>query len=84
MLEAEAVPIIAGWIDRVADLMTSEEGRLRLRASLLEKLQAGTIPRMQVIAAADAGDQDADQVLRELDSRMHRPCDKRSRRRPSL
>jgi len=67
MLEAEAVPVIAGWFDRVADLMTSEEGRLRLRASILEKLQAGTISRMRVIAAADTGDLDAIEVLRTLE-----------------
>jgi hypothetical protein len=67
LFEAEAVDTIVGWYDRVSDLMTSEEGRLRLRASLLEKLQAGTISRMGVIAAADAGDQDAVEVLRILE-----------------
>ena len=66
LLEAEAIDIIAHWIDLVGQLLTSEASRLVLRKHIREGLRAGTIPRMQVIAAAEAGHQDADLALREL------------------
>jgi hypothetical protein len=66
LFEAEAVDIIVGWIDVVTDRLKSEHGRQVLRASMAQKLKAGAISRMRVIAAAKAGDQDAEAVLREL------------------
>jgi hypothetical protein len=66
VVEAEAVPIICHWIDLVAQLLTSDAARLVLRNHIRERLRQGTIPRMQVIAAAEAGHQDADLALREL------------------
>ena len=66
LFEAEAVDIIAGWIDMVRDKLDSAEGRRVLRASIAEKLREGAISRMRVIEAAKAGDQDAEAVLREL------------------
>ncbi len=66
LIEAEAVDTIVDWIDHFAGRLESEEGRRRLRASIGEKLREGAISRMQVIAAAKDGDQDADLVLREL------------------
>jgi hypothetical protein len=64
-IEAEAVATIMNWIDRVADMLTSEASRLTMRAFIRERVRAGTIPTMQVIQAARAGHQDADMALRE-------------------
>jgi hypothetical protein len=66
LVEAEAVDAIAHWIDLVAQLLTTDAARLVLRNHIRERLRQGTIPRMQVIAAADSGHQDADLALREL------------------
>ena len=66
VIEAEVVETIAHWIDLVAEMLTSEASRLMLRKHIRERLRAGTIPGMQVIAAAEAGHQDADMALREL------------------
>lgn len=66
VVEAEAVDAIVHWIDLVAQLMTSEASRRVLRNHIGERLRQGTIPRMQVIAAAESGHQDADLALREL------------------
>ena len=66
VIEAEAVPIICHWIELVAQLLTSEAAHLVLRNHIRVRLRLGTIPRMQVIAAAEAGHQDADLALREL------------------
>jgi hypothetical protein len=66
LIEAEAIDTISGWIGIVEHRMGSEEGRRVLRASIAEKLREGAISRMHVIAAAKAGDQDAESVLREF------------------
>ena len=66
LLVAEAVDTIAGWIDRVKDKLESETGRQVLRTTIVEKLRAGAVSRIKVIAAAEAGHQDADLALREF------------------
>jgi hypothetical protein len=66
LLEAEAVEVICHWIGRVRDKLDSEAGHLLMRASIVEKLKAGAVPRMKVIEAAEAGCEDADLALREL------------------
>jgi hypothetical protein len=60
------VNIVCGWVDLVRDVMTAEAGRRVLRHYIHERLRQGTIPTMQVIAAAEAGHQDADMALRQL------------------
>jgi hypothetical protein len=67
VIEAEAVDTIAHWIDLVAQLLTAEVSRLVLRKHIRERLlQQEAVPMMQVVAAAEAGHQDADLALREL------------------
>ena len=69
-IEAEAQPIVDDWVDRVAELLTAETARLTLRNHIREMLRQGTIPTMQVIAAARAGHADADLALRQLGVEM--------------
>ncbi|MGC2825112.1 MAG: hypothetical protein WA322_12900 [Pseudolabrys sp.] len=64
------VDTVVGWVDRVAAILTSEAGRLRLRNDIRERLRQGTIPTMQVIKAARAGHEDADWALRKLIAEM--------------
>jgi hypothetical protein len=66
MLEADMVGTVAHWVDLVGEALTAEAARLTLRKHIRERLRQGTIPTMQVIAAAEAGHQDADLALREL------------------
>jgi hypothetical protein len=66
VVEHEFVGTIGRWIDRVAALLTSEASRQRLREMIKERLREGsTIAIDQIIAAAEAGHQDADLALRE-------------------
>jgi hypothetical protein len=65
MPEADMVDTVAHWIDLVAAMLTADAARLTLRRHIREMLRQGTIPTMQVIAAAEAGHQDADMALRE-------------------
>jgi len=60
LVQAEAVETITHWIDVIAEGLTSDASRLLVRAAIRE-----TIPRMRVIAAAEAGYRDADLALRE-------------------
>jgi hypothetical protein len=62
----QMITTVAGWIDKVAVMLTSEAGRLRMRRDIRERLDGGTIETMHVIAAAEAGHADADLALREL------------------
>jgi hypothetical protein len=64
--EADMVDTVRGWVGLVRDAMTAEAGRRVLRAHICDMLRRGTIPTMQVIAAAEAGHQDADMALRQL------------------
>jgi hypothetical protein len=66
LVEAEAVDIIAHWVDLIAKMLTTEAAHRVLRKHIREMVRQGTIPTMQVIAAARAGHQDADLALREL------------------
>jgi hypothetical protein len=66
LVESEAVDIICGWIDKVAERLTSEKGRRVLRDYIRDRVRQGTLPTMQVIASAKAGNDDADIALREL------------------
>jgi hypothetical protein len=65
MPEADMVDTVAHWIELVAAMLTTEAARLTLRRFIREMLRQGAIPTMQVIAAAEAGHQDADMALRE-------------------
>ena len=62
----QMIMVVVGWIDKVAVMLTSEAGRLRLRRDIRERLQQGTIEVMRVIKAAEHGHADADLALREL------------------
>jgi hypothetical protein len=65
--EKAAVEVIVGWIGQLAERMTSERGRQDLRNHIRERLlRQEAIPRMQVIAAAENGNVEADWALREL------------------
>jgi hypothetical protein len=64
--EADMVDTVAHWVDLVAEWLTTEAARLTLRSHMRARLRQGTLPTMQVIAAADAGHQDADMALREI------------------
>jgi hypothetical protein len=68
--EPDAIDTIIGWIDRVAEKLTAEASRLTLRAHIRERVREGTLPAMQVIAAARAGHGDADLSLREVITEM--------------
>ena len=50
----------------LAELLTSDAGRLVLRNRIRGQLHQGTIATMKVIEYAEAGHQDADRALREL------------------
>jgi hypothetical protein len=66
MLEAAAINALVDVIDLFQHKLNSEEGRRVLRASIIEKFGIGAGARMQIIAAAERGDQDADWALRWL------------------
>jgi hypothetical protein len=63
--EADMVDTVCHWVDLVAAMLTTEAARLTLRKYIRETLRQGTVPTMRVIAAAEAGHQDADMALRE-------------------
>jgi hypothetical protein len=63
---ADMVSTVRHWVDLVGEFMTAEAGRRVLRSYIRDMLRRGTIPTMQVIAAAEAGHQDADMALREV------------------
>jgi hypothetical protein len=63
---ADMVDTVRGWVGLVGGAMTAEAGRAVLRHYIHERLRQGTIPTMQVIAAAEAGHRDADLALREV------------------
>ncbi len=69
-IEDEMVNTVVHWIDIVAAALTSEAGRRVLQHYIRESLRHGTIPTMQVIAAARAGHQGADLAMRELIAEM--------------
>jgi hypothetical protein len=64
--EDQAVELITQWIDRMAEKITSDQARKTLREYIQKKLRDGTLATMDVIAAARAGNDDADIALREL------------------
>jgi hypothetical protein len=66
----QMIATVVGWIDKIAALLTSEVGRLRMRQDIRMRPQLGTIEVMKVIAAAEAGHQDADIALRQLGVEM--------------
>jgi len=61
---AEVVGVIDHWYSLVAELMTSEAGRRIMREDICRRLQAETLDVSAVIAAANAGHQDADLAIR--------------------
>jgi hypothetical protein len=65
-VEADMVDTVRDWVELVGEALTAEAGRKVLRHYIHERLRQGTIPTMQIIAAAEAGHQDADLALREL------------------
>ena len=65
--EKAAVDIIVGWIDQVAERLKSERGHRDMRDRIRDRLlRQEAVPRMQVIAAAEGGNLDADLAVREL------------------
>jgi hypothetical protein len=66
VLETEAVPIITGWIDLIAGILTPEASHTLFRTYVRERLKAGSISLEWVIKFAEAGHQDLDLALREL------------------
>jgi hypothetical protein len=64
--EADMVSTVRNWVGLVGEAMTAEAGRTVLRTYIRDMLRRGTIPTMQVIAAAEAGHRDADLALREV------------------
>jgi hypothetical protein len=67
MAEAEAVDVIRHWLDDLlAEWMTIEAGRDRMRQDIKELLRHGVIGTLKVIKAARVGHADADRALREL------------------
>lgn len=65
MTEKDMVAEVTGWIDRVADMMTSEAWRQLLRASVRKAVLGGTLPVLQVTKAAETN-REIDLALREL------------------
>jgi hypothetical protein len=63
--EAEAVASITGWIDIVAELLTKEASRARLREGLRAGIETGSLTLERLIEMADAGQPDADAALRD-------------------
>jgi hypothetical protein len=64
--EGTLVDRVTHWIDLVAVALKSETSRLRLQHEIRARLQAGDEQvTIQVIGAARAGHQDADQALRD-------------------
>src|SRR6266511_3346694 len=64
--EADMVDTVGHWVELVGEAMTAEAARTTLRNYIRGMLRRGTIPTMRVIAAAEAGHQDADMALREV------------------
>lgn len=62
----EVIETILALIDVVADALTAEQGHQMLREDILKNLKTGAVSRMKVIAAAEAGNAEADIALREL------------------
>jgi hypothetical protein len=63
---ADMVDAVRGWVELVHEMLTAEAGRAMLRSYIRDMLRRGTIATLQVIAAAEAGHQDADMALREV------------------
>jgi hypothetical protein len=77
-VEADMVDTVRRWVEIVGEAMTADAARRTLRSYIRDMLRRGTIPTMQVIAAAEAGHQDADLALREfaaehIDRRIEMP-----------
>jgi len=68
--EEVMVDVAVHWINLVAKILTSEAGHRRLQNDIRERLRSGTIETVKVIAAAEAGHQDADLALRESGAEM--------------
>jgi hypothetical protein len=66
MPEAEAIKLIVHWIDLLINCMTSDAGHRVLQKGLCNQITNGTLPCMQVIAAAESGQPDADAALRVI------------------
>ncbi len=68
--EEVMVDTVVHWIDLVAQVLTSEAGHRRLQYDIRERLRLGTLETVKVIAAAEAGHQDADLALRQFGAQM--------------
>lgn len=60
LVAADVIDTLCHWHDLIGAAMTSEAGRRILQEDIYKRLQAGTLPTASVIAAAEAGHQDAD------------------------
>jgi hypothetical protein len=67
-IAAEITTTLEHWYDLVGGLMTSDAGRRIVREDIGRGLAAGTLETAWVIAAANAGHQDADLALRAFAS----------------
>jgi hypothetical protein len=67
-IAAEITRALEHWYELVGGLMTSDAGRRIVREDICKRLQAGTLETAWVIAAANAGHQDADLALRAFAS----------------
>jgi hypothetical protein len=65
VIEAEADDLIIRWIDLVADMLTSKDGRRTLQQGFFNALHAGTLSTAHVIAAAENGVLEAHLALRQ-------------------
>jgi hypothetical protein len=65
-----AVDTVSGWVKIVRDKMTAEASREWLLATLRQYLRQGLIETLQVVEAADAGDEIADTALRLVYAEM--------------
>ncbi|MBR0823747.1 hypothetical protein [Bradyrhizobium liaoningense] len=65
MAERDMVAAVAGLVDIVADLMTTDAWRQLLRASVRKAVLGGTLPMLQVTKAAETN-REIDLALREL------------------
>jgi hypothetical protein len=68
--EGTMVDIVAHWLDLVAELLTTENSRRYMQATLKRLMRQGTLDTARVITWANSGWADADIALRELCGEM--------------
>jgi hypothetical protein len=76
--EAEAIAEVSTWVEEIQEKMTSSFSREWLETTLRDYLQQGLIEILQVIEAADNGDEIADAALRRADAELRERNEERS------